>query len=72
MTDTEAGGIHDISFIMKCDADICKDMFTEVVLSGGTTIFGVAFLTKQVLVWHALLRYWKETKTCKTDVYFLP
>ena len=27
------------SFTMKCDADICKGLFTDVVPSGGTTIF---------------------------------
>ena len=34
-----ASGFHDNSFIMKCDADICKGLFTDVVPSGGTTIF---------------------------------
>jgi len=38
----EASGIHDTSFqsIMKCDVDIRKDLYANVVLSGGTTMFG--------------------------------
>merc|ERR1712013_289733 len=38
----EASGIHDTTFqsIMKCDVDIRKDLYANVVLSGGTTMFG--------------------------------
>jgi len=37
----EASGIHDTTFqsIMKCDVDIRKDLYSNVVLSGGTTMF---------------------------------
>merc|ERR1712232_324159 len=37
----EASGIHDTSFqsIVKCDVDIRKDLYANVVLSGGTTMF---------------------------------
>lgn len=37
----EANGIHDTTFqsIMKCDVDIRKDLYSNVVLSGGTTMF---------------------------------
>ena len=37
----EASGIHDTSFQsnMKCDVDIRKDLYANVVLSGGTTMF---------------------------------
>merc|ERR1712032_1765139 len=37
----EASGIHDTTFqsIMKCDLDIRKDLYANVVLSGGTTMF---------------------------------
>jgi actin beta/gamma 1 len=37
----EAPGIHDQVFqsIMKCDVDIRKDLYANVVLSGGTTMF---------------------------------
>jgi actin-related protein len=41
----EAQGIHDTTFntIMKCDVDIRKDLYANVVLSGGTTMFpGIA------------------------------
>ena len=41
----EAVGIHDTTFnsIMKCDVDIRKDLYNNIVLSGGTTMFpGVA------------------------------
>jgi len=37
----ESPGIHDTIFssIMKCDVDIRKDLYNNVVLSGGTTMF---------------------------------
>jgi len=37
----EASGLHDTTFqsIMKCDVDIRKDLYANVVLSGGTTMF---------------------------------
>jgi|EP00775_Hariotina_reticulata_P003722 actin len=41
----EANGIHDTTFnsIMKCDVDIRKDLYSNIVLSGGTTMFpGIA------------------------------
>jgi len=38
----EFSGVHDTTFqsIMKCDVDIRKDLYSNVVLSGGTTMFG--------------------------------
>jgi len=48
----EASGIHDTMFqtIMKCDVDIRKDLYANIVLSGGTTMFpGIAErLTKEI------------------------
>jgi len=41
----EAVGIHDTCFnsIMRCDLDIRKDLYMNIVLSGGTTMFpGIA------------------------------
>jgi len=41
----EAAGVHDTTFqtIMKCDVDIRKDLYGNIVLSGGTTMFpGIA------------------------------
>jgi actin-related protein len=37
----EASGIHDTTFrsIMKCDVDIRRDLYANIVLSGGTTMF---------------------------------
>ncbi len=37
----ESAGIHETTFnsIMKCDVDIRKDLYGNVVLSGGTTMF---------------------------------
>jgi actin-related protein len=37
----EAHGIHEITFqsIMMCDVDIRRDLYSNVVLSGGTTMF---------------------------------
>ncbi|KAK2103294.1 hypothetical protein P7K49_017150 [Saguinus oedipus] len=36
----ESCGIHETTFnsIMKCDMDICKDLYANTVLSGGTTM----------------------------------
>jgi len=48
----EASGIHDTMFqtIMKCDVDIRKDLYANIVMSGGTTMFqGVSErLTKEM------------------------
>jgi len=48
----EAEGIHVLTYesIQKCDIDIRKDLYTNVVLSGGTTMFqGIAErLTKEI------------------------
>jgi actin-related protein len=48
----EAAGIHDTMFqtVMKCDVDIRKDLYANIVLSGGTTMFpGIAErLTKEL------------------------
>ena len=41
----EASGVHDCTFqtIMKCDVDIRKDLYGNIVLSGGTTMYpGIA------------------------------
>ncbi|CAK6450426.1 unnamed protein product [Pipistrellus nathusii] len=37
----ESCGIHETTFnsIMKCDVDIHKDLYTNMVLSGGTTMY---------------------------------
>jgi actin beta/gamma 1 len=37
----EAPGIHDCTFqtIMKCDVDIREDLYANIVMSGGTTMF---------------------------------
>jgi actin beta/gamma 1 len=37
----EAAGVHDTMFqtIMKCDVDIRKDLYNNIVLSGGSTMF---------------------------------
>jgi len=37
----EASGVHDCTFqtIMKCDVDIRRDLYLNIVLSGGTTMF---------------------------------
>jgi len=48
----EASGIHDCTFqtIMKCDIDIRRDLYANIVLSGGTTMFpGIAErMTKEI------------------------
>jgi len=37
----ESSGVHETTFnsIMKCDVDIRKDLYANIVLSGGTTMF---------------------------------
>ena len=48
----EASGIHETTYnsIMKCDIDVRKDLYGNIVLSGGTTMYeGIADrLTKEV------------------------
>jgi actin beta/gamma 1 len=52
MIGKEALGIHDCTFqtIMKCDIDIRKDLYANIVMSGGTTMFdGIAArMTKEI------------------------
>jgi actin-related protein len=49
----EFAGIHELTFqsIMKCDVDVRKDLYGNIVLSGGTTMFpGIAErLNKEVV-----------------------
>jgi len=49
----EASGIHDCTFqtVMKCDVDIRRDLYANVVMSGGTTMFpGIAErMTKELI-----------------------
>merc|ERR1712242_267090 len=37
----ESKGIHELTYtsIMKCDVDIRKDLYANIVLSGGSTMF---------------------------------
>ena len=45
MVGKEAAGIHDCTFqtIMKCDVDIRRDLYANIVMSGGTTMYpGIA------------------------------
>nr|GFB72217.1 hypothetical protein [Tanacetum cinerariifolium] len=45
MIEMEAAGIHETTYnsIMKCDVDIRKDLYGNIILSGGTTMFpGIA------------------------------
>merc|ERR1739849_1315 len=41
MGGNEQEGIHQLTFqsIMKCDVDIRKDLYANIVMSGGTTMF---------------------------------
>jgi actin len=52
MIGMEGNGIHETTFssIMKCDVDIRKDLYNNIVLSGGTTMFpGIAErMTKEI------------------------
>jgi actin beta/gamma 1 len=48
----ESAGVHETTYnsIMKCDVDIRKDLYANIVLSGGTTMFqGISErLTKEI------------------------
>lgn len=49
----EAAGIHETTFnsIMKCDVDIRRDLFSNIVLSGGSTMYdGIAERLEKELV----------------------
>jgi actin-related protein len=49
----ESPGIHETTFnsVMKCDVDVRRDLFANVVLSGGTTMFpGLADRVQKELV----------------------
>ena len=52
MIGKEATGVHDCTFqtIMKCDVDIRRDLYANIVLSGGTTMYpGIAErMTKEI------------------------
>ena len=41
MIGKEMQGFHEITYqsIMKCDVDIRKDLYSNIVMSGGTTLF---------------------------------
>jgi actin beta/gamma 1 len=53
LIDKDASGIHDCTFqtIMKCDINIRRELYANVVLSGGTTMFpGIAErMTKELV-----------------------
>jgi len=53
MIGKEASGVHDCTFqtVMKCDVDIRRDLYANIVLSGGTTMFpGIAErMTKELI-----------------------
>lgn len=52
----EAVGVHETTFnsIMKCDVDIRKDLYGNIVLSGGTTMFaGIADRMSKEVSGHA-------------------
>ena len=77
-TGTEASGFHDTSFhnVMKCDADIRKELYANVVLSGGTAIFqGIVERMKIKVV--APTQYGLEDPCClpsefmRATVYFV-
>ena len=61
----ESSGIHEATYnsIMKCDIDIRKDLYGNIVMSGGTTMFpGIADrmqkeIVKYVLLWTSILFY---------------
>ncbi|KAJ7234183.1 actin 2 [Mycena haematopus] len=53
MVGLEASGIHETTFnsVMKCDLDIRRDLYSNVVLSGGSTMFpGMADRMQKELV----------------------
>jgi actin beta/gamma 1 len=54
----ESSGIHEATYnsIMKCDIDIRKDLYGNIVMSGGTTMFpGIADRMQKEIVKYVLL-----------------
>ena len=57
---TECAGIHEICYIsiMKCDVDIRKDLYANIILSGGTTMFpgladrmqGICYMYERLII----------------------
>ena len=46
----ESVGIHETTYnsIMKCDVDIRKDLYSNIVLSGGTAMFPHRTMSKEI------------------------
>ncbi len=46
----ESPGIHELIFssIMRCDIDIRKDLFSNIVLSGGSTLPKTCYISMHV------------------------
>jgi actin beta/gamma 1 len=49
----ESAGIHETTYnsIMKCDLDIRKDLYGNVVMSGGTTMYNVSVVDWKLSTW---------------------
>jgi len=49
----EDGGIHEMIYnsIMSCDLDIRKDMYNNIVLSGGSTMYPGERKTQKLQLW---------------------
>ena len=52
--DRDIPGIHELTFhsIMKCDPDCLKELSSNIILSGGSTIYQgmIERLTKEVII----------------------
>lgn len=61
----EASGIHETTYnsIMKCDLDIRKDLYGNIVMSGGTTMYNG--IGESSAVHHVCRggRFWLTTST---------
>ena len=61
MPGMESCGLHEHTYnsIMKCDVDIRRDMYTSIVLSGGSTMFPgkeTAYLSELLKKQHTINR----------------
>ena len=69
----ESAGIHETTYnsIMKCDVDIRKDLYGNIVLSGGTTMFpGIADRMQKELT--ALVCFPSPSNLLLSPPFYLP
>lgn len=70
----ESSGIHEATYnsIMKCDIDIRKDLYGNIVMSGGTTMFpGIADRMQKEIVKYVFLIFLSFSLLFPSFSYYL-